>query len=187
MLIKHMAITVLLLTSLFAASTVQADTPSPVDMVQAFYSVVLENNTGGLPSGSVLAQLDNIITPELIAILKSAGTTEAACIKAAPPDEKPLLIEGDIFTGNYEGATEVAYGELAVSGSSARIVNTLLYTDARFAKAHKFRAVAWQDTLQLHLVDDRWLVADIIFPGERSLMADLHAYIAEGATSCMAP
>lgn len=187
MVIKYMTITVLLLASPFAAKIALADTAQPMDTVQAFYGTVLDNTTGGLPSDNILAQLDTIITPELIAVLKSAATTQAACIKAALPDEKPLLIEGDVFTGNYEGAVEVAYGELAVTDSSAHLVNTLLYTDSHFAKAHKFRAVTWQDTLELSLVDGRWLVADIVLSGKRSLLADLEAYIAEGKTECAAP
>jgi len=163
------------------------DTRAPEDTVRAFYTWVIAHPSSALPAPRTRAPLMPLLSPELARWISEAMATEARCVKAAPKNEKPLIVEGDIFVGNYEGASEVAYGALRRDGEVAEIEADLMYVDRRHAKAHRHRAVAWKDTLDLRLVGERWLVQNVRYAQGNSLSANLQAYIAEGARVCGAP
>ena len=131
--------------------------------------------------------LSSFLSPQLVQLLKEAADTQARCVKASPKGEKPNVIEGDLFVGNYEGATEVAYGNPKREGEIVVVEARLFYLDPRFPKAHRHRAIAWTDRLQLQLAGNRWLVQDVQFQQDRSLAAGLRQYIAEGVRSCVVP
>ncbi len=152
-----------------------------------FYSWVLTHGSLGLPSSKQRTQLAKFLSPQLVQLLKEASNTERRCIKVSPKDEKPNIIEGDLFVGNYEGATEVAYGKPERDGEKAIVESDLVYIDSRFPKGHKYRTIAWKDTLELRLAGTRWLVQDVKFQQGRSLASGLEEYIAEGAQSCVKP
>lgn len=163
------------------------DTRAPEDTARAFYAWVIAHPSAALPAKRAGAQLTRLLSPELARWITVAMATEARCIKAAPMNEKPLIVEGDIFVGNYEGASEVAYGALRRDGEVAEIEADLMHVDRRHAKAHRHRATAWRDTLDLRLVGERWLVQNVRYAQGNSLSANLQAYIAEGARVCGAP
>jgi len=93
-------------------------------------------------------------------------------------------VEGDLFVGNYEGATEIAYGTPRRDGDTVLVESDLAYVDQRFPKAHKHRAVAWKDRVEIRLVGKRWVVEDVRFSRDRTLIGTLEAYIAEGRRAC---
>lgn len=186
-LILKMRLLVILFSIFIAAVSTQAAEQAPEDAVRVFYAWALAHPSRGLPSPKERAQLANVLSPDIIQLLKSASDTEDKCVKAAAKGDKPLLIEGDLFVGNYEGATEVAYRDLRRKGDSVVVDADLIYVDTRFPKGHKHRAVAWRDRLELRLVGDRWYVQDVQFPKNRSLVAALKAYIEEGSRSCTKP
>lgn len=157
----------------------------PMDTVRVFYSWVLAHPSRGLPSGGERAQLAKVLSPRLIRLLEQASEMEGKCIARAPKGDKPLIIEGDLFVGNYEGATEVVYGEPRRSGDRVTVESDLFYVDNRFPKAHKHRAVAWRDRIEMRLLADGWYVDDVHFQRDRTLAAALQAYLAEGKRSCM--
>jgi len=176
-----------LFLTFIAASPSQAVEQAPEETVRTFYAWALAHRSRGLPSPKERAQLANILSPDIIQLLKSAFDTETKCVKAAPKGDKPLIVEGDLFVGNYEGATEVAYRDLRRNGDSVFVEADLIYIDTRFPKGHKHRAVAWKDRLELRLVGERWHVQDVRFAENRSLVAGLKAYIEEGSRSCTKP
>jgi len=155
--------------------------------MRAFYSWVLAHPSISLPSPRERTQLAKILSPELVQLLKEASDTETRCVKVARKGDKPNILEGNLFVGNYEGATEVAYGNLRRNEEVVFVEADLLYIDSRFPKAHKHRAVAWKDRLELRLVGTSWLVQDVKLQQEKSLVAGLKEYIAEGARSCAKP
>ena len=175
-----------LLSILLVAGSTHAE-QAPEDAVRAFYAWALAHRSRGVPSPKERAQLANILSPDILQVLKSASDTEAKCVKAAPKGDKPLIVEGDLFVGNYEGATEVAYRDLRRKGDSVFVEADLIYIDTRFPKGHKHRAVAWKDRLELRLVGERWYVQDARFAENRSLVQGLKAYIEEGSRSCAKP
>ena len=182
----HLLVIVLFLVPIITASA-QATEQAPEEAVRSFYSWALAHRSRGLPSSKDRTQLANLLSPDVIQLLKSASDTEAKCVKTAPKGDKPLIIEGDLFVGNYEGATEVAYRDLRRNGDTIVVDADLIYVDTRFPKGHKHRAVAWKDRLELRLVGERWYVQDIRFAENRSLVAGLKSYIEEGSRSCVKP
>jgi hypothetical protein len=152
----------------------------------AFYAWVLAHPWRAIPSPKERAQLSELLSPELSRSLRLAADMEARCVKAAPKGEKPWIVEGDLFVGNLEGASEVAYGEAHPEGDAVVVDMDLMYVDRRFPKAHKHRTVAWKDRLELRNADGHWRVSDVRFSGGRSLRQELQSYLDEGARSCSA-
>lgn len=166
------------------ASAAGAESHAPEDAMRAFYAWVLAHPSRALPSPRERAQLANVLSPQLSQLLKDAAVTEARCVKAAPRGDKPLIVEGDLFVGNYEGASEVAYGALVRDGDAVRVDVDLVHVDARFPRGHKHRAVAWKDYLELRFDGTRWRVHDVRFRRSKSLAAGLQDYIDEGERAC---
>ena len=164
------------------APTANAQTAE--ETAHAFYSWVLAHPWRAIPAPKERAQLSKLLSPELSRLLQAAADMEARCVKAAPKDEKPWIIEGDLFVGNLEGASEVAYGESHPEGDAVVVDVDLMYIDRRFPKAHKHRTVAWKDALELRQDSGHWRVADVRFAGGRSLQRQLQSYLVDGTRSC---
>ena len=176
-----------LLGALIFAPHVLAQAQAPEVTLHAFYAWVLAHPSRGLPSAKERGELVRTLSPELIKLLKGASEMEARCIGAAPKGEKPLVVEGDLFVGNYEGATEIAYGEPRREGERVAVESVLMYIDKRFPKAHKNRAIGWSDRIELSQVGGRWYIDDIRFAENRSLAGNLKEYIDDGRRSCRMP
>jgi hypothetical protein len=172
---------------LFLALPARAEGPSPENAVRAFYAWVLAHPSISLPSARQRAQLAKMLAPELVQLLKEASDMEARCVKVAPKDEKPLILEGNLFVGNLEGATEVAYRLPDSKDTVVRVDADLIYVDSRFPKGHKYRAVAWKDRVELRQAGARWLVQDVKFQNDGSLAGGLKEYLADGARTCVRP
>jgi hypothetical protein len=157
---------------------------TPEEAAQGFYGWVLAHPMWSLSSNRDRARLEALLAPEIVKLLRDAGTTEQRCLRAAPKNEKPLNVEGDIFVGNYEGATEAAYGRVRIDGETAQVEAHLIYVDRRFPKAHPHRTVAWRDTLDLRLADGAWRIQNVRYEQGRSLALALQGYIDEGARVC---
>jgi len=170
--------------ALIFCACLQAAAQNPEDTVQRFYAWALAHPSRALPSPAERVQLAKVLSPQLVALLKSAAETEAKCVRSTPKSDKPLLVEGDLFVGNYEGATEVVYGPPRRHGDTLAVESDLFYVDRRFPKAHPHRTIAWKDRVELRRIDGHWYVEDIRFARDRSLAASLNAYIEAGARSC---
>jgi len=161
-----------------------ADATPPDASLHAFYAWVLAHPSHGLPSAKERAELAKTLSPAVMKLLKAASEMEAKCVRAAPKGEKPLIVEGDLFVGNYEGATEIAYGEPRREGDRVVVESNLMDVDKRFPKAHKNRAIAWKDSVELTQIDGRWYVDDVRFAENRSLVGNLKEYIDDAGQSC---
>ena len=161
-----------------------AGAQSPEESLHRFYSWVLAHPSRGLPSAAERGELAQVLSADLIEALKTASETEARCIEAAPKGDKPFIVEGDLFVGNHEGATEVAYGSSRREAGLLVAEADLFYVDDRFPKAHKHRAVGWKDRVEMRLIGGRWHVSDVRFHHNRSLLASLKSYVAEGKRTC---
>jgi len=173
--------------ALAACSGLACAAEEPIDTAREFYGWVLSHPSHGLPSPKDRAELARFVAPDLLHLLKSAAETEARCVKAAPKGEKPLVVEGDVFVGNYEGASEVAYGPIEREGDAVSMEANLVYIDTRFAKSHPHRVVAWQDRLEMRLMGGRWMVQDAHFLPDRTLTEELEGYLDEGRRACGKP
>lgn len=176
------------LSLLLASAAARCETAEPSSAAEAtartFYAWVLAHPSAGLPTPEQLAELQPLLSPQLHASLQAAATAEADCERSTAAGDKPLMIEGDLFVGLYEGASEVALGAATVDGELADVPATLIHLDTRFERTHPHRLFVWQDRLQLARAAGRWQVVDI-HPGTGdSLQATLDSFIALADREC---
>jgi hypothetical protein len=166
--------------SVFAASA------TPDGAAEAFYRWVLSKKYGGagLPSPQQRKQLRQFVTEAFVRDLAAAAKAEQQCVAVTPQDMKPPIWEGSIFVGNYEGATEAAYGEPYVDGRGVTINVDLADAFERFPPGDRRRTVFWHDVVKLSKEKRGWLVADVIRNGSGSLTAELRKYVKEEGHAC---
>jgi hypothetical protein len=128
-----------------------------------FYAVYgAAGRQGGLPDATARMRYAKVLSPRLNLMLAGA---EAAQVRfstrvkgAAPP-----LIEGDLFTSLFEGATGWTVGTCTGDAKGARCPVTLTYRETGQ------KPVQWHDTLLLAHTDAGWRVDDIVYdPALRS-------------------
>jgi hypothetical protein len=73
--------------------------------------------------------------------------------------DSPPLIEGDLFTSNFEGATTFKVGACSTGGNSGRCAVALTYDDRK--QNPKDKPVTWTDTVYLVATPSGWRVDDI--------------------------
>jgi hypothetical protein len=109
----------------------------------------------GIPNATGRTRLAPYLSPALSKLLADGATAEArfaAKVKGAPP-----LIEGDIFTSLFEGATSWKLGACAATGANARCPVEFTHAEA------KQKPVVWTDTLILANTPQGWRVDDIAY------------------------
>ncbi len=84
------------------------------------------------------------------------------------PTDKPLLLEGEIFAGLYEGYTEFEVQETSVSGNMA-------WMTVRFSNEHY--NMHWTDTLDLRK-STNWKLHDVRYGSGGALRQTLEAFVA---------
>lgn len=174
-------------TFLLLAIPALAQEPVPEETLYAFYNWVLTHPAAGVPTGSQFVELSKLLTPQLANQLSETARMETRCERAAQPGDKPEVLEGDIFVGNYEGATDVAYRKTVLKGGVATAEVGLVYMDPQFPKAHKFRALVWHDRVELRKISGQWRISDIKFERGGTLVSGLRGYLKDGAIACKAP
>ena len=92
-------------------------------------------------------------------MLKQAGEPRRASPKANK--DSPPLIEGDLFSSLFEGATAVSVGSCAADSGATRgrCVANLVYADPGSKPTN------WNDTVLLVRTPDGWKVDDIVYGG----------------------
>ena len=83
--------------------------PSPELVVKEFYAACFEARPSGLPTEAELKILSPFFSPELAALFVKARKYQAGHIRAYP-DDKPPLMEGDLFSSLFEGPTGFEVG-----------------------------------------------------------------------------
>ena len=109
----------------------------------------------GIPNATGRTRLAPYLSPALNRLLADGAAAEArfaAKVKDAPP-----LIEGDLFTSLFEGATSWKLGACAASGVMARCPVEFIHAEA------KQKPVMWTDTLVLANTPQGWRVDDIVY------------------------
>ncbi|MEJ0040748.1 MAG: hypothetical protein WDM81_00315 [Rhizomicrobium sp.] len=125
---------------------------------EGFYGVYKAlHSPDGIPDDAGRARYRPFLSPRLDALLGEAGDAEkrfAATNKAAPP-----LVEGDIFTSLFEGATAVTVGACTAAGSAGRCTASLSYA------LPGQKPTQWTDTVYLSNTPEGWRVDDIGYGG----------------------
>lgn len=125
----------------------------------AFYAAYLSTSRGGgVPDAAARARYAPAISSTLAGLLDDAAKAEEDFAQITKGQVPPLL-EGDIFTSLFEGATGYTVGSCKESGASATCPISLTHTEAGQ------KPVNWTDTAILSKGPDGWRVDDIGYSG----------------------
>ncbi|MBV9331222.1 MAG: DUF3828 domain-containing protein [Alphaproteobacteria bacterium] len=132
--------------------------PTPEQTASAFYGVYAGfRPSDGIPDAKARALYDPVISPTLERLLTRASEANTRYLKGHK--DSPPLIEGDLFTSNFEGATSFHVGRCESNAGAAHCVADLVY-----ARAGQ-KPVTWTDTLKLVRTGTDWRVDDIVYGG----------------------
>jgi len=148
----------------FALPASGAEAPGPAGAAERFYRVVLEGREGGVPSGARLAGFRPVVSSGLFALLERAAAAEKEYARRTR-DESPPLVEGDVLTSLFEGATAFRIEGCKEGQSSASCRAALVSLDPAGGKP-----VEWTDTVALVREGGEWRVGDVEYGGTWQFM-----------------
>lgn len=112
---------------------------------------------GGIPAPVARAKLAPLLSTRLAGLINAAAAADArfhAKVKAAPP-----LIEGDIFSSQFEGFQSYKVGACTGTGTAGRCLVQLHY------QAAGQKPVDWNDELLFIKAQGQWKLDDIAYRG----------------------
>jgi hypothetical protein len=110
----------------------------------------------GIPDAKARAKLEPFISSTLDNLLV-AGEAAERHFAAATKNMSPPLIEGDLFTSNFEGATALHVGACEIDAKGAHCAVAFGYRGG----PEDAKPVNWTDTVYLLRMADGWKVDDI--------------------------
>jgi hypothetical protein len=119
----------------------------------------------GIPGPVVRARFEPYISPALDKLLVDAGAAEAHFSQVAKKLSPPL-VEGDLFTPNFDGATSIQVGACAPDAHGGRCAVSLVYDN------RKDKPLQWSDSVLLQRTNDGWRVDDIVFGGSKGRLTE---------------
>ena len=138
------------------AGPAAAQATDPNAAVEGFYRVYSTfHPSDGIPDDKGRAKYAPVLSDALNALIARAGAAEnkfGAAHKDSPP-----LVEGDLFTSNFEGVTSYTIPPCAAEGRAARCRIALIY------QSPGDKPVTWTDTLILVQTEKGWAVDDIAY------------------------
>jgi hypothetical protein len=111
--------------------------------------------SSGIPDAAGRAKLAPYLSPALNKMLADGAAAEARF--AAKFKNSPPLIEGDLFSSMFEGATAWKLGACSANGAAARCPVAFTHAEAGHPP------VTWTDTLLLSNTGAGWRVDDIAY------------------------
>ena len=148
-----------------AALAIGAPTaPDAVDMkatttlVTDFYEMRARLGRTGLPNENDMNAYRAFLCPPLAAAMDAARVRQKLYIDEHP-DDKPPLIEGDLFSSLFEGTDVVTPGGTEVNGDTATVTLSM-----RFGEGDQ--ATRWKDKVLLAKDQGSWCIADVEYTGD---------------------
>ena len=133
----------------------------PVSAVGAFYGVYSSQHAqGGIPDATVRVRFAPVLSPRLNKQLSDAAAAQAR-LTAKVRNAVPPMLEGDIFSSLFEGATAWKVGACQLAANTARCPVALTYAPPSNAKAQK--PANWSDTVVVINTPQGWKVDDVIY------------------------
>ena len=133
----------------------------PAAAANAFYAVYKDQHAqGGIPDATVRLRYSPVLSPRLNKQLVEAAAAQAR-LTAKVRNAVPPMLEGDIFSSLFEGATAWKVGACQGDAKSAHCPVALSYLPPQVQKAPK--PATWSDTLLLVQTPQGWKVDDVIY------------------------
>jgi len=136
------------------------NTGTPDEEVKSFLSVYHSLKFTGLPNPEQMKRLSPFLSPNLQELIRRASKAQEEFI-AKYPEEKPPLIEGDLFSSLFEGPTSFEITKTEIKTSRANVLVKFIYVDSR----PRFGSTTWNDRYILVKDDSRWLIDDVEYLG----------------------
>ena len=131
---------------------------SPEAAVVDFLTMHERMGNSGLPDAGSMNAYSAFLCPSLSGALRDARVRQEQ-FKASHPDEKPPLVEGDLFSSVFEGPDSYSAAGSEVDGGHARVTMDLRHGEGT-------AATSWQDTMLLDLDDGIWCIRDVEYGGK---------------------
>ena len=174
----------ILAAALIAVPAAMAETTSDTEALtkaaNGFYGVYMTlHPSDGVPDAATRTKFAPFVSTALTQLFVEGDATEAR-YKKATKNQAPPLVEGDLFTPNFEGATSYKLGACVSDAKGGHCAVTLTYDDK------KDKPLTWTDTVYLVRTPEGWRVDDIAYGGtwdfgnKGSLTRTLKSAIAEG-------
>lgn len=112
----------------------------------------------GIPDAKARVKYEPFISPALDALLKQGDVAEDKFAKANK--DSPPLIEGDLFTSNFEGATAYKIGACSGDAKAGHCAVSLTYDPGK-TNNPRDKPITWIDTVYLIDTSAGWRVDDI--------------------------
>ena len=134
----------------------------PAAAVNAFYAVYASQQAqgGGIPDATGRVRYAPVLSPRLNKQLATAAAAQAR-LNAKVRNAVPPMLEGDIFSSLFEGATAWKVGACLGNAKTARCPVALTYTPPPSQKPAK--PANWSDTILLENTPQGWKVDDVIY------------------------
>jgi len=142
-----------------AAQRKQAPPPMPQRTAAAFYAAYAKAHPSGVPNARQRVQLGQFLSQRLNGLLVDADRAEQR-YAAATRQESPPLVEGDLFTSLFEGATAYNIGACTTEGDATASCSVAL-TSSMTGQPDTH----WTDTVLLVREGRGWKIDDISYGG----------------------
>jgi hypothetical protein len=150
--------------ALAAPAAAQAPASDPAAAVEAFYAVYgpVHGQRGGIPDATARVRYAPVLSPRLNKQLVEAAAAQAR-LTAKVKNAVPPMLEGDIFSSLFEGASAWKVGACQVTANTARCPVALSYTPPPLANRKAEKPANWNDTVLLVATPQGWKVDDVIY------------------------
>lgn len=146
------------------AQAVTAPAGDPAAATNAFYAVYgpQVGKGGGIPDTAARLRYAAVLSPRLNKQLADAAAAQAR-LTAKVKNAVPPMLEGDIFSSLFEGATGWKVGACQSDGNTARCPVTLTHISPPIAGRAPVKPAQWTDTVLLTNGPQGWKVDDVIY------------------------
>jgi len=127
-------------------------------LVTDFYEMRLKLGRTGLPDENEMKAYRAFLCPSLSATMDAARVRQRVYMDEHP-DDKPPLVEGDLFSSLFEGVDVVTPAGTEVHGDSASV-------NLSMRSGEGDTAVRWKDAALLARDQGSWCIADIEYRGD---------------------
>ena len=156
---------ILLAALLLGAPSAAHAQDSPAAAANAFYAVYGPTHLmgGGVPDATQRVRYAPVLSPGLNARITQAAAAQAR-LTAKVKNAVPPVLQGDIFTSLFEGATAWTVGSCTGDARVSRCRVTLTHVPATPIAGGKVeKPVSWDDILVLVSTPQGWKLDDVLY------------------------